>query len=64
MENYNAVQREIEEQFAAYRNPLEAARDSIVQSHEDGVRRSDAQRRRGVLEEIEAVLTDMPRSLV
>lgn len=64
VENYNAVQREIEEQFAAYRNPLEAARDSIVQSHEDGVRRSDAQRRRGVLEEIEAVLTDMPRSLV
>jgi hypothetical protein len=59
--NYNGVQREITERFAGYRNPLESARDAIVQSHESGVRRSDAQKRRRVLEEIDAIVAAKPR---
>lgn len=61
--NYQSVQLEIEKRFSTYRNPLDAARDSIVDSHEDGVRRSDAQRRPRVLGEIAAVLNRMPRSV-
>lgn len=60
LQNYTGVEHEISERFAAYRNPLEAARDAIVRSHEDGVRRSDAQRRRRVLAEVEAILAAMP----
>ncbi len=59
--NYREVEAEITQRFAAYANPLDSARDAIVRSHEDSVRRSDAQRRRRVLEEIDAVLDAMPR---
>lgn len=58
--NYGVVQQEISERFSAYQNPLEAARNAIVRSHEDGVRRSDAQRRRAVLEQIKAILSAIP----
>ncbi len=58
--NYNEVAKEIEERFSAYRNPLESARDTIVTSHADSVRRSDAQRRKRVLEEVDAVLDAIP----
>ncbi|TKD01685.1 dynamin family protein [Polyangium fumosum] len=61
LSNYKEVQQEIGERLSVYRNPLEAARDAIVQSHEDGVRRSDAQKRRHVLEEIETILAEVPR---
>lgn len=60
LENYNLVQNEIEGRFAAYRNPLDSARDAIVQSHEDGVRRSDAQKRRRVLEQVSSIVAGMP----
>ncbi len=60
--NYNEVAQEIEERFSAYRNPLESARDAIVRSHEDSIRRSDAQRRKRVLEEVDAVLGAMPEA--
>lgn len=59
--NYREVGQEIEERFKAYRNPLESARDAIVSSHEDSVRRSDAQRRKRVLEEVDAILDAMPK---
>jgi hypothetical protein len=61
IDNYNEVAKEIEERFSAYRNPLESARDTIVTSHADSVRRSDAQRRKRVLEEVDAVLDAMPK---
>jgi hypothetical protein len=60
LENYNVVEGEISDRFKAYRNPLESARDALVQSHEDGVRRSDAQKRRRVLEQVDAILVEMP----
>lgn len=59
-ENYNVVVHQISKCFDAYRNPLEAARDALVRSHEDSIRRSDAQRRRRVLEEVEAIRAAMP----
>lgn len=61
-ENYREVQAEIIERFAAHPNPLVAARDALVRSHEDSVRRSDAQNRKRVLEEISAILSAIPRS--
>ena len=61
MEDYNGVQREFTGRFVAHRNPLETARDSIVSSREDCARRSDAQRRKRVLEEIEAVRAATPK---
>ncbi|EYF08399.1 dynamin family protein [Chondromyces apiculatus] len=62
-DNYNAVQSEITDRFAAYRNPLESARDAIVGSHQDSIRRSDAQRRQGVLDQIDAVLRAAPAAV-
>lgn len=61
--NFEVVQEEIRERFAAYQNPLDAARDAIVDSHENAVRRSDAQRRGRVLEEIESILAVMPEGV-
>ncbi|MCC7066749.1 MAG: hypothetical protein IT456_28395 [Planctomycetes bacterium] len=60
IDNYRGVQEEILERFRGYKNPLEAARDSIVTSHEDSVRRSDAKRRRKVFEEADAILAALP----
>ncbi|WP_081427018.1 dynamin family protein [Sorangium cellulosum] len=59
--NYREVEQEIAGRFNAYRNPLDGARDAIVRSHEDSVRRSDAQRRKRVLAEIDAILDARPR---
>ncbi len=59
-QNYGRVQAEIVELFQNYKNPLDRARDALITSHEDSVRRSDAQKRRKVLEDIDAVLHSMP----
>jgi hypothetical protein len=58
--NYNEVQTEIDDTFGAYKNPLDRARDALVSSHEDSVRRSDARRRGRVLDEVQAILADFP----
>ena len=60
LDNYREVQSEIDQRFKEYRNPLDSARDAIVRSHHDSLRRSDAQKRRGVLEEIDVILRAMP----
>ena len=62
LRNYQDVAQDIDKRFAEYRNPLESARDSIVLSHEDSLRRSDAQRRKRVLADVDAILDAMPRS--
>ena len=59
--NYRDVAQDIGKRFAGYQNPLESARDAIVRSHEDSVRRSDAVRRQRVLAEIDAIVDAMPR---
>jgi GTP-binding protein EngB required for normal cell division/uncharacterized protein (DUF4415 family) len=60
LETFRHVEREILEVLGRHRNPLDAARDAIVESHETYVRRSDRQRRRQVLAEIETVLEHRP----
>jgi hypothetical protein len=60
LDNYREVQAEISQRFAEVRNPLESARDAIVRSHEDAVRRGDAEKRRGVLAEIDAIVGALP----
>jgi GTP-binding protein EngB required for normal cell division/uncharacterized protein (DUF4415 family) len=60
LETFGQVEKEILEVLARHRNPLDAARDAIVESHETYVRRSDRQRRRQVLAEIETVLGHRP----
>ncbi|WP_218920277.1 dynamin family protein [Chondromyces crocatus] len=63
-DNYNAIQAEITERFAAYQNPLDSARDAIVGSHQDSIRRSDAERRQGVLDQIDTIARAAPETTV
>jgi gas vesicle protein len=60
LENYRTVEREIREIFKAHQNPLESAESALVSSHEDYVKRSDAQKRNLVLREIERIIEDRP----
>jgi hypothetical protein len=60
--NYHEVQQEIVAKFDDYRNPLDRARNAIVQSHEDSVRRSDTLQRRRILQEIDDILKAFPLS--
>lgn len=54
--NFRVVEKQIEEALEKYRDPLDAAGSSIVASHEEFLRRSDAQRRPRVLAEARHVL--------
>jgi hypothetical protein len=54
---FREVEQEILAVFAQHQDPLESAKESIVSSHEQWKRRSDAQRKRRVLEDIEASLS-------
>jgi hypothetical protein len=55
-ENYEDVQLEIREQLKKNSDPLKAAEDAILTSHEEAERRSMAQRRKQVLDSLESVL--------
>ena len=57
---FQAVQQEILEVFRKHPNPLDAARDTIVEDHEKRVKRSDAQRRGQILADVEAVIAGRP----
>jgi hypothetical protein len=61
LETFREVETEILEVFDRHRNPLDAAGDAIVEAHETYVRRSDRQRRRQVVAEIDLVLDHRPR---
>jgi hypothetical protein len=56
LETFREVENEILEVFKHHANPLDAAGEAIVEAHETYVKRSDAQRRRQVLAEIDTVL--------
>jgi GTP-binding protein EngB required for normal cell division len=58
--NYNEVQGEIVEVLRQYSSPLDRVRDAFVTSHEDSVRRSDAKKRRAIIEDIDAALAHAP----
>jgi hypothetical protein len=54
---FREVEQEILAVFAQHQDPLESAKESIVSSHEQWKRRSDAQRKRRVLEDIKGILS-------
>lgn len=57
---FGDVEREISAAFESHQDPLTAAAEAIVSSQEDYLRRSDAQKRRKVLEEVRSVLAACP----
>jgi len=58
--NFMEVREEINSRFGEYQNPLDAARDAIVESHENAARRRDARMRAQVLKEIETIMAALP----
>jgi GTP-binding protein EngB required for normal cell division len=58
--NFMEVRSEIQGAFEQWGDPLEQAADLIVARHEERVRRSDAQRRRLVLDELDDVTAALP----
>ncbi|QVL33864.1 dynamin family protein [Telmatocola sphagniphila] len=57
---FREVEKEILVVFEQHTDPLTSAADSIVASHELRVKRSDAQKRKKVLADVDAVLTACP----
>src|SRR5262249_23147532 len=60
---FREVETEILAVFEQHTDPLTSAADAIVASHELRVKRSDAQRRKRVLAEVDAVLRACPRPI-
>jgi hypothetical protein len=60
-QKFKIVEDELKKVTARLENPLDAARDAIVSSHEDRVKRSDAQRRKSVLASARDLLDHAPR---
>ena len=58
--NFQAVELEIREVFDRYPNPLKSAAETLVTSHEERVRRSDAERREPVLAQVAKALNSIP----
>ena len=57
---FREVEKEISAAFENHQDPLAAAGDSIVSSQEDYLKRSDAQKRKSVLDEVGKVLSSCP----
>ncbi len=57
---FREVEKEITAAFENHQDPLAAAGDSIVSSQEDYIKRSDAQKRKSVLDEVRRVLASCP----
>jgi GTP-binding protein EngB required for normal cell division len=62
LDNYRLVETEILEAWKNHSDPLAAAAEAIVASHEDSVKRSDAQKRKKVLQEIDEVFECAPQA--
>lgn len=62
-ENAKQVRIDIQTEFNKGGDPIQETADLIVEKHEDRIRRSDAQRRRGVLQEVQKVIAHYPGSL-
>lgn len=59
-ENAARVRADIQAELKKGGNPIQETADLIVEKHEDRIRRSDAQRRRSVLREVEEVVSRYP----
>jgi hypothetical protein len=57
---FGDVVKEISAAFESHQDPLTASAEAIVSSQEDYLKRSDAQKRRKVLEEVRNVLAACP----
>jgi hypothetical protein len=60
-DNYQEVEEEIVQLLGSYKDPLERARNALMRSHEDSIRKSTAQKRRQVLESVKGILQAMPK---
>lgn len=60
---FRKVEEEILSVFEQHKDPLKSASEAIVASHELITKRSNAQRRKGVLAEAEAVMAELPWEL-
>ena len=61
--NFAAVREEIQTAFRQGGDPIQGTADLIVEKHEERMKRSDAQKRRPILEELETVLAACPVKL-
>jgi len=59
-ENAASVRADIQKELKKGGDPIQSTVDLIIERHEDRIRRSDAQRRRGVLQEIDVVMAAFP----
>jgi hypothetical protein len=57
---YEGVRGEIDAVFGKWQDPLQAAAEAIVSTHENFLKRSDPQRRKRILTAVEAVLNTRP----
>lgn len=59
-ERFQRVEQEIRNVLDHHGDPLDSAREAIVEGHAQHIRRSDAQRRKDVLAELELVVASRP----
>jgi GTP-binding protein EngB required for normal cell division len=59
-ENAATVRADIQKELKKGGDPIQGTADLIIEKHEDRIRRSDAQRRRGVLQEVQTVIAAFP----
>ena len=63
LECFREVEQQILAVFARHKDPLDAVKEAIISSHEQWKKRSDAQRKRRVLDDLEAILASAPPDL-
>lgn len=64
LHNYSKVHEDIRSVFRQRANPIQMAVSALVGSHEEHVRRSDAQRRKAVLAGGRALLDVIPKGVI
>lgn len=62
-ENAKRVRIDIQAELKKGGDPIQDTAELIIEKHEDRIRRSDAQRRRGVLHEVQEVISHYPGSM-
>ena len=56
------MDQDLKEVTKSFDHPLEAAMEAIVASHEDRLKRGDAQKRKGVLDAVEQIIQTCPQT--
>ena len=57
--NFEKVRKEIQDAFETWGDPIQETKDIIVERHEQRMKRSDAQQRGRILEEVNALLQEL-----